>query len=940
MSNEGSRSHSWSQIASDIDALLAVGPEQRAARIAQLAGGDAARKAELDALAQELDRESSLLSRPAADQFSDLFQGEEDRFPPDLMERYDVRQVLGRGGMATVYLARDKKHGRDVAVKVLHELAAAALGGDRFLREIEIVAKLRYPLIVPLYDSGKSHDQLYYVMPYEAGLSLDRKIARDGPLPIADAVLVLRDVCDALAHAHEHGIVHRDIKPANVLLSGRHALVTDFGIAKAAAAESARTGLTAAGVLLGTPTYMAPEQISGDAIDSRADIYAVGVLGYELLTGRPPFVSTNRQEVFAAHLTSTPTPPNSIRPDIPAALTALVMKCLEKLPENRWQHITSVVQQLDALALTKEVPARRNWAWPLLGAAAIALVAIVAIISQRRATPESVWRDRWTAARIERLTDFPGDEVDAAISPDGKFAAFLADRDSVFDAYVSEIGSGQFKNLTNGTRTELFNEDVRNVGFSGDAQHVWLRTGDITAPATVSLVPTIGGPARTFLPGAVMAVWSPDRSKLAYHQAIPGDPIFIAEPDGSNARRIFIGNPGEHAHFISWAADGRFIYFSHGFPPNEMDIWRVPVSGGAAERITQHNSRVGYPTLVDARTLVYVASDANGGGPWLYSMDLESRRTTRLSSGVEHYLSISASAELEGQRRRFLATVSNPRSQLLSAAITSGVVSEDAITRLTLPLERAAAPRFARDSSLWYLASRSGADGVWQLRGTAREVWRPAEGTVTGAPAISPNGDRICMPVQRTDRATLYCAHSAGTGATALAPELDVRGAAAWSPDGQWLAVTAADSAGLRVFKVPVNGGDPVRLVDSASFNPVWSPDGRYIVYSGSPRARSVSIAAVAPNGSAYPMPTLSVDRLGDSYRFLPDGKQLVVKLGGFRRQNFWLVDLATGARRQLTSLKPGESILRFDVAMDGKSIVFERVRENSDVVVIELPPR
>jgi Tol biopolymer transport system component len=174
----------------------------------------------------------------------------------------------------------------------------------------------------------------------------------------------------------------------------------------------------------------------------------------------------------------------------------------------------------------------------------------------------------------------------------------------------------------------------------------------------------------------------------------------------------------------------------------------------------------------------------------------------------------------------------------------------------------------------------------------------------------------------------------------ALAPELDVRGAASWSPDGQWLAVTAADSAGLRVFKVPVNGGDPVRLVDSASFNPVWSPDGRYIVYSGAPRARSVSIAAVAPNGSPYPMPALSVDRLGDSYRFLPDGKQLVVKLGGFRRQNFWLVDLATGARRQLTSLKPGESILRFDVATDGKSIVFERVRENSDVVVIELPPR
>jgi Tol biopolymer transport system component len=150
--------------------------------------------------------------------------------------------------------------------------------------------------------------------------------------------------------------------------------------------------------------------------------------------------------------------------------------------------------------------------------------------------------------------------------------------------------------------------------------------------------------------------------------------------------------------------------------------------------------------------------------------------------------------------------------------------------------------------------------------------------------------------------------------------------------------VAAREGAGVRVFKVPVNGGEPVRLVDSASSNPVWSPDGRFILYSGAPRARSVPLQAVTPDGAPYALPPLTVDRIGDSYRFLPGGRQMVVKLGGFRRQDFWLVDLATGERRRLTQLRPGESLRRFDVSPDGGRLVFERVRENSDVVLIELP--
>jgi serine/threonine-protein kinase len=210
-----------------------------------------------------------------------------ERLTSALSDRYKIESELGSGGMATVYLAEDVKHHRQVAVKVLRPDLAAALGPERFLREIEVAAQLHHPHVLPLYDSGDADGFLYYVMPYERGQSLREKLAKEGELPISDAVRILRDVVDALAHAHKLGVVHRDIKPDNVMLSERHAVVTDFGVAKAVTEATGRHQLTTAGVALGTPAYMAPEQASADPnIDHRADIYAVGALAYELLTGR------------------------------------------------------------------------------------------------------------------------------------------------------------------------------------------------------------------------------------------------------------------------------------------------------------------------------------------------------------------------------------------------------------------------------------------------------------------------------------------------------------------------------------------------------------------------------------------------------------------------------------------------------------------------------
>ena len=274
-----------------------------------------------------------------------------DRLKTALADRYTIEREIGAGGMATVYLAEDLKNKRKVAVKVLRPQLAATLGSERFLREIGITARLQHPHILRLIDSGEADGFLYYVMLYVKRQSLRDKLAKEGELPVTDAVHILRDVVDALASAHKLGVVHRDIKPDNVMLADRYAMVKDFGVAKAVSEATDRQQLTTAGVVLGTPAYMAPEQTVADPhIDHRADIYAVGTLAYEMLTGRPPFLGANPQAVMAAHVKETPVPVTSRRSTVPPKLAQLIAKCLEKSPADRWQTAEGLLPQLEALA--------------------------------------------------------------------------------------------------------------------------------------------------------------------------------------------------------------------------------------------------------------------------------------------------------------------------------------------------------------------------------------------------------------------------------------------------------------------------------------------------------------------------------------------------------------------------------------------------------------
>jgi eukaryotic-like serine/threonine-protein kinase len=274
-----------------------------------------------------------------------------ERLQTALGGAYRIERELGGGGMSRVFLAQETALKRRVVIKVLPPEMAAGVNVERFRREIELAASLQHPYIVPLLSAGSSGDLLYYVMPYVEGESLRAKLVREGELSVGETVRILRDVVDALAYAHAEGVVHRDVKPENVLIARKHAVVSDFGVAKAVTASTRGASLTSLGVALGTPAYMAPEQAAADPhVDHRADVYAAGVVGYEMLCGRPPLVAATPQATLAAQVTQLPEPVTSHRPSVPAGLSSVIMRCLEKHPADRWENADELLHQLEAMA--------------------------------------------------------------------------------------------------------------------------------------------------------------------------------------------------------------------------------------------------------------------------------------------------------------------------------------------------------------------------------------------------------------------------------------------------------------------------------------------------------------------------------------------------------------------------------------------------------------
>ncbi|HEX5635432.1 MAG TPA: protein kinase, partial [Gemmatimonadales bacterium] len=359
-----------------------------------------------------------------------------ERLRAALADRYAIDREIGRGGTARVYAAQDLRHRRVVALKVLRPEISIMLGADRFLREIEIAARLQHPHVVPLFDSGERDGLVYYVMPLLAGETLRERLAREGRLPIAEVVRLSREVADALGYAHRQGVVHRDVKPENVRLAEGHAFVMDFGVARALYSATQHEGITTAGLSVGTPAYMAPEQASAEPeIDGRADLYALGVIMYEMLAGRPPFRADTVQQVVAAQLATAPEPVERHREDVPPPLAALVRRLLAKAPARRPQRAEELLTVLEALAANGGgAPPAPRWRRRVAPAAALLAGAVaLALLARPRATPPAA---RLEIGRARQLTFDATLELDPALSPDGEMLAFAQGTPSTARVFV------------------------------------------------------------------------------------------------------------------------------------------------------------------------------------------------------------------------------------------------------------------------------------------------------------------------------------------------------------------------------------------------------------------------------------------------------------------------------------------------------------------------
>lgn len=786
-----------------------------------------------------------------------------ERLRTALASRYTIERELGAGGMATVYLAQDVKHHRRVAVKVLRPEIAATLGAERFSREIDVAAQLQHPHILPLLDSGQADGFFYYVMPFVEGQSLRDRLAHHGELPVHDAVKVLIEVVDALSHAHAHGVVHRDIKPDNVMLSGRHALVTDFGVSKAVSEATGRHTLTSIGVALGTPAYMAPEQAAADPhLDHRVDLYAVGVLGYELLTGRPPFAGRTPQETLAAHVTQQPEPVHKHRPEISPALSGVLMRCLAKRPADRWQTADELLAQLEPLATpsggvtptaSRPIPAvtllRRR---PLRAAAAALAVLVVLLIGAALMRPDPVAALR--LGRSAQVTLDAGLELDPALSPDGKLLAYA----TVAGLRVRQVDGGAAIVVTTGrARFPFWAPDGRRVLFE--------------SPRGIEIVAALGGVPRLLVsaarsdpvPGPIAA----DGQSFVFASH---DSVFVRSLDGGGARFVALG---KEVHSLSWSPDARWIAYVAGnaqfVSERELGniassaIWVVAAAGGMPVRVTDDHSLNVSPAWLSPATLLFVSS--RGGGRDVYQVDL-----TRSGSPVAAPVRVTTGLAAHG------ISVSRDGARFAYSA-------------------------FTETSNVWTMAiPATGSVSISQARPLTQG------NQIVEAFDVSPDGQWLVFDSNRGGLQQLYRVRMDGDGE----PEQLTSRAVdvfwpAWSPDGKEIAFHSFQGDHREIFILPADGGEAVQVTDGTDDErgAEWSPDGRrLLLLANLGTAARLHVISRGDRGWSRPqelalvVDSIPVPALGGGWS--PDGRWIAAACG---EGGLFLVPVAGGAARRLS---------------------------------------
>ena len=670
--------------------------------------------------------EVSFLDHPAWENHESLLETKTQLIAGSQLGPYRIEERIGRGGMGEVFKATDTRLQRTVAIKT-----SFVQFTERFQREARAIAALNHPHIATLYDVGSSPEGFgYLVLEYVGGPTLAELIDK-GPIGREEVRRIALTTAEAIEAAHDKGIVHRDLKPANIKLGeGNVVKVLDFGLAKAMgeAQDIVSGATTQCGTILGTPSYMSPEQALGGPIDRRSDIWSFGALVAEMLSGKRLFPGSTSSEILASVVRGEPDvsgAPREWRPLLGRCLTKDVRRRLQSIAEAR-------VALEDGLPVPAE-PARQGIAWPwVLLATALALIS------------GALWRSRGAAdmanpldsATFTLLSDYEGAQVDASISPDGKFVAFQSDRNGPFHVWLHQIGTSNPIDLTPGPEDQR--GPLRSVGFSHDGTELWISG---TKSRRLKMVPLVGGRPRVFLGEKVVnPIWSPDGAKLAYHTVEDGDPIFVTDGDGSNPRQIFRDTPDKHNHYLAWGADGAWIYFVHGIPAqNDMDLWRISVSGGRPERLTELHTEIRDPAPLDQGTILFIAKEHNGSGPWIWAFDVRHRASRRIAFGLEQYTSLSATAD----GRRLAVTAAIPTVRLWSVPIggTPGAVHAEATEADVKPFPpnttNAMAPRF-RGSAIYYLSSTGAGGRLVRLDGgNAVDVWGGPQTGLEAPPAIS-----------------------------------------------------------------------------------------------------------------------------------------------------------------------------------------------------------
>ncbi len=852
--------------------------------------------------------------------------------------------------MATVYLAEDVRHSRQVAIKVLHEDLGAALGAERFLAEIKTTARLQHPHILPLLDSGSADGLLFYVMPYVTGETLRARLERERQLPVDAAVRIAREVADALGAAHQLGIIHRDIKPENILLQGGHALVADFGIALAVQ-QAGGQRMTQTGLSLGTPQYMSPEQAMGErAIDARSDIYALGAVTYEMLVGEAPFTGPTVQAIVARLITEEPRRITAQRKAVPEHVEAAVLQALEKLPADRFataaefsealaggQTASGPVGRRTTTALRHQ--ASRRVGFPAILAAAVVLAGAVAVgwfagrqgATTAGATP--VIRARFDMPPGTRIADaLSGSTV--AVSPLGDLIAFTTVTQNGFRMFlrrVDELSARELGSEGVGGRNLAFSPDGRWLAFTeGNA----IRKIAVDGGQPVNLGTSGGG-------GTVPYGLAWSTSDTIYVGSFSG--LLAVPASGGTATRVVRADSASPRFGQRWPLllpGEKAIAYARGnssSPPGELSVLDL-----ATGQVTDHDLQVSVPLGVMDDQLIYVSAsgelmavriDPPTGRPLSDPVLVEEGVLIDPTAGTKAALSASGSLVFLRGRSQFLP--------VLVPEIGTAVPLRD-------ELRSYATPRYSPDG---------GRVAIGVFGATTADIWIHDLGrntfsqlTTIGAsirPEWTPDGRHLIFIAEAGGRAGIYRQASDGSGAAELLYQPDQEPfEAIVSPDMRWLvfrtspgiefprdilAIPWPDFSGARPTVTPVVTGPETES------QPRFSPNGKWLAYQSNGSGRfEIWVRPFPGNAGAV---QVSVDG-GTEPIWGRDGRSLYFRgpIGEVVRVEVTTEEAFTiGSRR---TVHRGEYLMdtshpSWDVAPDGRFLLLQRAGEESQLLVV-----